>query len=346
MQQGGGLEWNGRTISLYLTRQKRLKGKEGLWAPSYRNRIGTTLVRFGKFLGYSASALEFQKALEPINVKVPRMRAKDKAAFEARIMEMIEKHSKTALPRKPEERDKVAIDVTLAWLVKFGCRPVESAMVLDEKRSHWKTITPLRWRKHWEEDIDAILKAARAQDAVPGPSEQEPAAPPSSAGWAFSLAAGETKTRCAYHWLLPHSPSTQALGRLITRCRLQKVMKPPASGPKDGRERNCQYQRHRTAFLARAERRMKFHFRALKLPDHWTPKVWRQNAAVARAESAHWDLLQARAGTQLQHRPRSKVAAKYLTKRPTTYVRPLQYRDWEAGSESEAEAEGSHGTDD
>lgn len=85
------------------------------FAASYRNRMGTELVRFGKMiLGKPAAHLDFLRALESMEKK-PAMPLKDCEKLSARIADQLN-----------DAKDASLHDVCLAFMAQFGARPNEA----------------------------------------------------------------------------------------------------------------------------------------------------------------------------------------------------------------------------
>ena len=99
--------WDTRSINDFFLESK--------YAASYRNRVGTELLRFGKLiLNRPANSLDFLRALEPLDKK---------EAMPLEYRRRLSKHFETlVLPGKGGHW----LDVCLAFMSRHGARPNEA----------------------------------------------------------------------------------------------------------------------------------------------------------------------------------------------------------------------------
>lgn len=200
------------------------------FAASYRNRMGTELIRFGKMiLGKPAAHLDFLRALESMEKK-PAMPSEAREKLSARIAEQLRDAENANLH-----------DVCLAFMDRFGARPNE-ALKLATGHGDFQHVSsrldvaakpPISTAKTRSQtansprrnDSSPVLPQ-QSSSLVPlvSPEEAKAALGTASSYWQAALDQDNTKTRMPYVWLIPDEATPaetelQLLGRAIERHR-------------------------------------------------------------------------------------------------------------------------------
>jgi hypothetical protein len=172
------LEQPDNAASAYDTRGIDRFLKEHAYAPRYRNRLGTELLRFAKY-ALDKPGLSFIRAVMSLD-KGQTMPKEDRQKLTAAVNAMLKawkqpRRSKSPGPDSP-------LDVSLAFMDKFGARPNEGLKLIEGGGkltyiSKSSTLEP--------------TEAAGMLEATGGPA------------WRFELTASETKTKAPYVWFIP-----------------------------------------------------------------------------------------------------------------------------------------------
>ena len=108
------------------------------YKPSYHNRLGTEIKRFGKHvLGGAGTQLDFIHALEPL----PTEQARIPYAGIRELYKLPKNHNKL----------EAGLDLELAFMAIFGCRPNEAAKIFDKRRSKWENVHGKRLAELWSQ---------------------------------------------------------------------------------------------------------------------------------------------------------------------------------------------------
>ena len=108
---------------------------EGAYKSSYHNRLGTEVKRFSQHI--LGQPLDFIHALEPLGANGPRMP-------EEHAQKLMEGLWKSLQQRPPDP-----LDVELAFMAQYGCRPHEAAKLLDTRRSTLSRLAPAHFKQLW-----------------------------------------------------------------------------------------------------------------------------------------------------------------------------------------------------
>lgn len=108
---------------------------EGAYKSSYHNRLGTEVKRFGQHI--LGQPLDFIHALEPLGAKGQRMPKEHAQKLMGRLWEHIQ--------RSPPD----PLDVELAFMAQYGCRPYEAAKLLDPGRSTLEKLAKKKFQQLW-----------------------------------------------------------------------------------------------------------------------------------------------------------------------------------------------------
>lgn len=108
---------------------------ENDYKPSYHNRLGTEVKRFGEHV--LGKELNFVRALKPLGPGSGRR--------------MPEEHARSLMDqlRKSIEDRPAPLDVELAFMAQFGCRPCEAAKLLDPGRSTLEKLAKRQFQRLW-----------------------------------------------------------------------------------------------------------------------------------------------------------------------------------------------------
>jgi len=112
------------------------------YKPSYHNRLGTEVKRFGEHvLGEELNFIRALKPLGPGSGQGPGRRMPKEHA--RRLMDRLWKSIELDIKRP------APLDVELAFMAQFGCRPCEAAKLLDPGRSTLERLAKKQFQQLW-----------------------------------------------------------------------------------------------------------------------------------------------------------------------------------------------------
>lgn len=314
-------DWDTRSINDFFLENK--------YAPSYRNRTGTELLRFSKLiLNQPANSLDFLRALQPLDER------------EAMPLEHRRRLNERLEARVSCEKNWDWLDVCLAFMSRYAARPNEALKLASGYGDFWH--------------VSSLSKAPRKAQCpllVPLTSREKMEAefPGVESYWHAALTAKQTKTKAPYVWVVPSKIAAD--DRVSTASPPLKEVPSAAEDSISARIRQRHLQNAGDSWLGsaieavRTQRRKKIGadehdpaanpcfknesgllqtrlsqvLKQLNIPPpeneegkNWTLKALRQNAAMEAAQQAS----KAAAGRKLQHQPGSQATNTYLLERP------------------------------
>ena len=195
-----------------------------------------------------------------------------------------------------------------------GARPNEALKLIDvEGGGHWRHFTAA----NMPDDCKEVMEGLGA-----------------SKGWRFHLGAELTKTKVPYAWVIPDDrryPAMQALGK-----RVDEVRKTPIRGGTKANPERLTPQRLLAQMSARLQKLLKdLEIAPPVLPEgcvdlkhtRWSPKLFRQKTAMAKAEEAAWTTSMQAARAAMKHSSRSRATHTYLLEKPLWVRGPVRDDD-------------------
>lgn len=319
-------DWDTRSINDFFLENK--------YAPSYRNRTGTELLRFSKLiLNQPANSLDFLRALQPLDER------------EAMPLEHRRRLNERLEARVSCEKNWDWLDVCLAFMSRYAARPNE-ALKLASGYGDFRHVSSLS-KAPAAKPLPASAAPDRGRKAQPPllvpltPEEKmEAEFPGVESYWHAALTARQTKTKAPYVWVVPSkiaaddrvstaSPAEDSISARIRQRHLQNAgdswLGSAIEAVRTQRRKEIGADEHDPAanpcFKKESgwlQTRLSQVLKELGIPPpedegkSWTLKALRQNAAMEAAQQAS----KAAAGRKLQHQPGSQATNTYLLERP------------------------------